>query len=384
MPPPLTPAQEAGLYDLYYNKHYTFGRDKLWRIANAHDLAVSQTQVMAWLKKQETWQLFQRRKPPRIVRSTITRAPRRVMGVDLADVMLISWDGVQYLLTAIDLFSKKAWVRPLPNKKAETVARAMDDILTESGGTAGVRSDQGAEFVNPAFRAVLAKHGVKQILSLPGKPQSNGQVERLNGILKAMIKQTMRASDDRDWPSYLPELVSAYNNSYQTTIKMTPNEAHDVAPEAMGAITERIKIKASALATPPLFRVGDTVRVVKSKVSNDGEIWSKTLHRVVRVLRARSAFVAPVYRLDGAPWRNKREPRPDWMGNKYEEDLQLVEAVENTRDSAPKWDISKLLRKQSRDGQDGWMVRWKTGEITWEPTANLKRDVPKLLRSAQR
>ena len=380
MAPPLTAQQEAGLQDLYYAKHYTFGRDKLWRIANAHGLAVSQRQITDWLRKQETWQMFQRRKTPRIVRSTTTRAPNRVMGIDLADTQLISWDGVQYLLTAIDLFSKKAWVRPLTNKRKETVAQAMDNILTEAKPS-GIRSDQGSEFVNPMFRAMLKRHNVKQILSLPGKPQSNGQVERLNGILKGMIKKTMRATDNRDWPSYLHHLVDAYNNSYQSTIKMTPNEAHALPEAEHDVVASRIRKRASALSTPPVFRVGDTVRVVKSKVTNDGEIWSKTLHRVVKVLRPRSTFVAPVYRIDGKPW-NKKGIRPDWMGNKYAEDLQLVEAVENKRDTADKWDISKLLRKQTRDGVPGYMVKWVGyKEPTWEPVENLKRDVPKLLKA---
>ena len=383
MAPPLTAQQKSGLYDLYYVKKYTFGRDKLWRIANAHGLEVSQRQVADWLRKQETWQLFQRRKAPRIVRSTTTRAPNRVMGIDLANLQLIAWDGVQYLLTAIDLFSKKAWVRPLTNKRKETVAQAMENILAEAKPR-GIRSDQGSEFVNPTFRALLKRHNVKQILSLPGKPQSNGQVERLNGILKGMIKKAIRASDNRDWPSYLHLIVDAYNNSYQTTIKMTPNEAHALSEAEYDVVASRIRKKASALSTPPLFRVGDTVRVAKSEVSNDGEIWSKSLHRIVKVLRPRSTFVAPVYRLDGRPWNGKGK-RPDWMGNKYEEDLMLVEAVENKRETVDKWEISKLLRKQTRDGVPGYMVKWKGyKEPTWEPVENLKRDVPKLLKAMEK
>ncbi|KAA0146499.1 hypothetical protein FNF28_07666 [Cafeteria roenbergensis] len=142
------------------------------------------------------------------------------------DVRLIGWDGIQYILTGIDLFSKKGYARALLNKKADTVAEAMDNLLSEAHGIRSVRSDKGTEFINQKFKAVLKRHNVKQILSLPGKPQSNGQVERFNGILKEMIRKSMRAKGTRDWPSYLQELVDVYNNSYQITIDMTPNEAH--------------------------------------------------------------------------------------------------------------------------------------------------------------
>ncbi len=385
MVPPLTKTQEDGLYDLWYTRGFTFGRDKVWRKANEEGLGVSQRQVTEWLRKQETYQMYLRPKRPRVVRSTIVRAPQRVMGIDLADVRLIGWDGIQYILTGIDLFSKKGYARALLNKKADTVAEAMDNLLSEAHGIRSVRSDKGTEFINQKFKAVLKRHNVKQILSLPGKPQSNGQVERFNGILKEMIRKSMRAKGTRDWPSYLQELVDVYNNSYQITIDMTPNEAHALEDGKREGVVARTKKRATALATPPTFRVGDTVRVVKSAVANDGEKWSKTLHRVEKILRPSTPFGSTVYRLSGAPYVAKRgQPRPDWVGNKYEEDLQLVERVENTRDSAPRWDISRLLKKQSRDGEPGWMVKWTTGETTWEPVENLKRDVPKMLKDAEK
>ena len=115
MVPPLTKTQEDGLYDLWYTRGFTFGRDKVWRKANEEGLGVSQRQVTEWLRKQETYQMYLRPKRPRVVRSTIVRAPQRVMGIDLADVRLIGWDGIQYILTGIDLFSKKGYARALLN-----------------------------------------------------------------------------------------------------------------------------------------------------------------------------------------------------------------------------------------------------------------------------
>ena len=50
-----------------------------------------------------------------------------IWGVDLADMQLISkyCKGIRYLLCAIDLFSKCAFVVPLKNKKGTPIANAF-------------------------------------------------------------------------------------------------------------------------------------------------------------------------------------------------------------------------------------------------------------------
>ena len=54
-----------------------------------------------------------------------------IWGVDLADMQLISKynRGIRYLLCAIDLFSKYAFVVPLKEKKEVTIVNAFQSIL---------------------------------------------------------------------------------------------------------------------------------------------------------------------------------------------------------------------------------------------------------------
>ena len=55
-------------------------------------------------------------------------------GVDLADMQLISKynKGIKYILCAIDLFSKYAFVVPLKDKKGTTIVNAFQSILDNS------------------------------------------------------------------------------------------------------------------------------------------------------------------------------------------------------------------------------------------------------------
>ena len=36
--------------------------------------------------------------------------------------------GIKYLLMVIDVFNKYGWIKPLKNKKTETVSKAFDEI----------------------------------------------------------------------------------------------------------------------------------------------------------------------------------------------------------------------------------------------------------------
>jgi len=71
------------------------------------------------------------------------------------------------------MFSKKAYAEALPNKEAITVAKAMEKIIDDQiFYVSSIRSDNGSEFIAKEFKEMLAKYNIKQVLSLPGKPQS--------------------------------------------------------------------------------------------------------------------------------------------------------------------------------------------------------------------
>ena len=56
-----------------------------------------------------------------------------IWGVDLADMQSLSKynKGIKYLLCAIDLFSKYAWVIPLKDKKETSIVNAFQKIISK-------------------------------------------------------------------------------------------------------------------------------------------------------------------------------------------------------------------------------------------------------------
>ena len=71
-----------------------------------------------------------------------------IWGVDLADMQSLSKfnKGFKYLLCAIDLFSKYAWVIPLKDKKGTSIVNAFQKIISKGRKPNKIWVDQGSEF----------------------------------------------------------------------------------------------------------------------------------------------------------------------------------------------------------------------------------------------
>ena len=54
--------------------------------------------------------------------------------------------GIKYLLCAIDLFSKYAWVIPIKDKKGTSIVNAFKKIISEGRKPKKIWVDQGIEF----------------------------------------------------------------------------------------------------------------------------------------------------------------------------------------------------------------------------------------------
>ena len=67
--------------------------------------------------------------------------------------------GISFLLCAIDIFRKYAWIIPLRDKKGTTITNALPKILKESNRkTNKIQVDKGSEFCNRSVKSWLEKN----------------------------------------------------------------------------------------------------------------------------------------------------------------------------------------------------------------------------------
>ena len=69
--------------------------------------------------------------------------------------------GIKYLLCAIVLFSKYAWVIPLKDKKGISIVNAFQKINSKGRKPNKMWVDQGSEFYNNLFKDFLKMNNIE-------------------------------------------------------------------------------------------------------------------------------------------------------------------------------------------------------------------------------
>ena len=133
---------------------------------------------------------------------------------DLIGPLPKTLDGNMYILTYVDLFSRWIEIRPLPNKTAQAVLKALDSIFSVRGPCLNLTGDNGREFINKLVQDYLRDIGVHWNLICPYRPQSNGLCERKN----QQIKQALQFRKDVEliWDRELPSIQLDINLQRQT------------------------------------------------------------------------------------------------------------------------------------------------------------------------
>ena len=77
-----------------------------------------------------------------------------ILGVDLADIQSLSKYNKEnkYLLCAIDLFRKDAWVVPRKDKKETSIVNAFQKIISEGRKPNKIWVDQGSKFYKNSLK----------------------------------------------------------------------------------------------------------------------------------------------------------------------------------------------------------------------------------------
>ncbi|XP_053395619.1 uncharacterized protein LOC128555806 [Mercenaria mercenaria] len=185
---------------------------------------ISLGKIKHFLQGQDTYTLNRPIKHKFTRNAVITRGIRDMWDGDLADMTrLAKWNsGVKFLLVVIDVFSRFAIVKPLHDKKADTVLTAFRNIVSENGKPRVFRSDFGAEFKNTQMASFLAKNNIKHVFANP--PIKAGYAERLILSLKQLIFRYLHFNNTFVYVDKLDTLVRNYNYRVHRSLGVSPSE----------------------------------------------------------------------------------------------------------------------------------------------------------------
>ena len=172
--------------------------------------------------------------------------------------------GIKYLLCVIDLFSKYAFVVPLKDKEGISIVHAFDKIIKQSNrhakGTSAqhikpnkIWVDQGSEFYNRDFKKWLSDNNIEMYSTYnEGK---SVVAERFIRTLKNTLYKHMTATSKNVYYNVSDGVVSKYNNTKHSTIKMKPIDVKNNKRMYTDEHNEK----------DCRFKVGDRVRISKFK-----------------------------------------------------------------------------------------------------------------------
>jgi transposase InsO family protein len=191
------------------------GVEKLLKAAKIKGLKVSRKIIEKYLVNQASYSLHKQARKNFERNPTVVRGIDQQWQADLADMQSISKenDGVKYLLTVIDVFSKYAWAIPIKNKGSNEMLKAFQLLfkIAAPRKPEKIQTDEGKEFLNKELQAFFKSEGVHHFCSHSDKKAA--VVERFNRTLKTKIWKYFTARQTYTYITKLFDFVKAYNNS---------------------------------------------------------------------------------------------------------------------------------------------------------------------------
>ena len=239
----------ASMVYKFFDKKSTAGPSSLERMGSGINTAKPSSSILADELHQLVIEKFEKR-------NVYSQFKDNIWGVDLADMQSLSRKnkGIKYLLCAIDLHSKYAFVIPLKDKKGISIVNGFNKIIKQSNRKPNkIWVDQGGEFYNNVFKKWLSDNDI--IMYSTFNECKSLVPERFIRTLKNKLYKHVTATGKNVYYDVLDDVVNEYNNTKHNTIKMKPK---DVADNKRVYIDEHNEKDSR-------FKIGDRVRISKSK-----------------------------------------------------------------------------------------------------------------------
>ena len=152
------------------------------------------------------------RKRTRPLRLYPSQRPLERLSIDVLGPLTKTKKGLRFLLVITDCFTKLTQVIPLRRIDKYTVAVAFVEAwIFKYGPPKTVISDNGKQFAAKFFQAVCSLLGLSNIITSMYYLRTNGQVERYNRTIIAMLRSYVNEHQN-DWDRYATPLTYAYYN----------------------------------------------------------------------------------------------------------------------------------------------------------------------------
>jgi transposase InsO family protein len=131
--------------------------------------------------------------------------------------------GYDSIWVIVDGLTKVAHFIPVKTtySRAKLAELYMRQVVCLRGVPKKIVSDRGSQFTSKVWEKLHESMDIKLNFGSTYHPQTDGQIERTNQILEAMLR-ACALRYGKSWNKSLPYVEFLYKNSYQASIKMAP------------------------------------------------------------------------------------------------------------------------------------------------------------------
>lgn len=180
--------------------------------------------------------------------------------------------GYRYLLVVVDTFS--GWPEAFPchtNQAKETVKWLLKEIIPRFGVPIGISSDRGPHFVAQLVKEVSRCLGIQWDLHTPWRPQSSGQVEKMNQTLKRQLSKVCQEAKIQ-WPQALPIALLRIRIKPKSGMSVSPYEILYGKPYEAPNPNPEVHIKGNQDLYNYVLSLGRTLNRLRSAL-----VWNRPL-----------------------------------------------------------------------------------------------------------
>jgi hypothetical protein len=149
--------------------------------------------------------------------------PLQRWGLDLLGPLPPAQDNFKYVVVAVEYFSKWIEAKLLATITSITVHKFFwQNIVCRFGVPKAITVDNGTQFDAEMFKDFCDQIGTKIHFASVRHPESNGLVERANGIIMTGIIKLIFNQPRGKWPDELIKVVWSHNTTISRLIGFTP------------------------------------------------------------------------------------------------------------------------------------------------------------------
>lgn len=130
----------------------------------------------------------------------------------------------KHILVLVDAFTKFVKLHPVVTTSTREVMASLEKYFGYYNRLRRIISDRGTCFTSAAFEEFLLERNIDHVKVATASPQANGQVERVNRVLKTMLGKLSEPVQHADWTKLLSKVEGAMNNSVHKSTGLAASE----------------------------------------------------------------------------------------------------------------------------------------------------------------